>query len=127
MEGNLRKITKSDFLQHNGENGNDLWVLVHGKVINMAGFKHPGGSQVLTDDHDEDKGDEFDSIHSPAAINEMKNRVIGVLVDDEKPVDVKTHKKTDGDKVEEKSRDNTFMIFIPIFIVLGIVYWFYSK
>jgi cytochrome b involved in lipid metabolism len=130
MENNLRKIKRSEFQKNNGEEGKDLWVLVNGKVINMQGFKHPGGSIVLTDDHDEDKGDEFDSIHSPAAVQEMKNRIIGVLVEDdvEEPRKLQ-HKKTDGDIVEANSTTNARFLFIiiPIFIVFGLVFWQFSK
>jgi cytochrome b involved in lipid metabolism len=124
MEGNLRRIPKSEFLRNNGENCNDLWVLVHGKVINMKGFKHPGGLQTLMDDHDLDRGEEYDSIHSPAAISEMKSRIIGVIDDEEKSDnDVKTHKKTDSDKLQPQTENNNlWILLLVICAIVTLVY-----
>lgn len=79
----FRDITMSELLQNNGEDGNRLWVMIHGYIYDLTDFNHPGGKEVLENDNleeYEDKGDEFDSIHSPEAKKLMKKYRIGKLV-----------------------------------------------
>ena len=72
MEAELRKVTRSEFIKNNGEDGNDLWVLINGKVYDVTNFKHPGGKEILMDDHGDDRYEEFESIHSAGAKKELK-------------------------------------------------------
>lgn len=89
------EITREELLLNNGEDGNKLWVLIDGKVYDLTKFKHPGGRDVLLEELGEDRKDEFESIHSPAAKQEMKQYCVGVLK--EEPKQNPDYKKTDGD------------------------------
>ena len=86
MESSLREITMEELTKNNGDNA-DLWVLIHNKIYDLTNFKHPGGKEILMDPIGEDRGDEFDSIHSPNVKDEMKKYLIGQLkVEKEKKV-----------------------------------------
>ena len=73
-----RHISRSELLENDGQDGKKLWVLIHGKVYDVTNFKHPGGKEILMDEIGEDRGDEFESIHSPAAKRDMPKYLIGI-------------------------------------------------
>lgn len=126
MEG--KAITLKELEENNGEDGNKLWVLIGGKVYDCTNFKHPGGKEILMDPIGEDREDEFNSIHSPAAKEEMGKYYIGYLKEEEKKsID---HKKTDGDYSAKGSHDssNTAVIFIMLLVVFfGIIFYLYKS
>jgi len=114
-------ITQADLDKNNGEEGRPLWVLIHGKVYDMTTFKHPGGRDILLEEHGLDRGDEFDSIHSPAAREEMKKHCIGELYQEikEGEKNVKKHKKTDGDSTQQGGSQAMYLIPLLIIFVIG--------
>src|SRR6185437_8772181 len=116
-----RKITLEELKAQDGVDGHDLWVLIHGKVYDMTKFKHPGGKDILMDEIGEDREDEFDSIHSPAAKAEMKKLYIGDFFKEEKKANNTKHKKTDGDVTNpnEKGSTNTIIISLLLIFIFG--------
>jgi cytochrome b involved in lipid metabolism len=115
MESSLREITMEELVKNDGVNG-DLWVLIHNKIYDMTKFKHPGGKEILMDPIGEDRGDDFDSIHSPAVKDEMKKYLIGRLKVVEKQG--KTDKKTD-DIVKPKSDQTSIgTIIAAVFLLI---------
>ena len=70
----LIKVEANDIFKNNGEEGKPLWTVIHSKVYDITEFNHPGGKDVFIvgDEDDMDKGDEFDSIHGPAAKKQAK-------------------------------------------------------
>ena len=130
MENSTRKIKMNEFKQNNGEDGNRLWVLIENKVYDLTDFSHPGGNEILMDDHGSDRLDEFESIHSPAAKKQMIKYLIGTIdlskdTETEEKNNVKfTDKKTDEVKTS-KGSSNSFIVLLPIlFIVAFIIYKF---
>jgi cytochrome b involved in lipid metabolism len=124
-----KEITMEEFLINNGEDDNRMWTLVDGKIYDLTDFDHPGGREILQDDHDQDRGDEFKSIHSPAAKNLMKKYFIGVLKKEEK-ADPAKYKKDDGDVKEgsannkSNSQGSTSLVFyaVPILLLLVVIF-----
>jgi cytochrome b involved in lipid metabolism len=118
------KIKMSEFKQNNGEVGNKLWVLIDNKVYDLTEFGHPGGNEILMDDHGIDRLDEFESIHSPAAKKQMVKFLIGEIdmskdegdVEDKKTKQIHTDKKIDEIKIE-----NSYNGFLFVILVLAIV------
>lgn len=124
-----RKIKMSEFKQNNGENGNRLWVLIDNKVYDLTDFSHPGGNEILMDDHGSDRIDEFESIHSPAAKRQMVKFLIGeietsqnegAVQDKNETKQAYTDKKTDEVKIGESSSSALFAV-IPILVVVAFV------
>lgn len=121
-----RKIKMSEFKQNNGENGNRLWVLIENKVYEVTDFSHPGGNEILMDEHGTDRFDEFESIHSPAAKKQMIKFLIGEIdlakdtaVEDKKDTKQSfTDKKTDEVKVGESSSSSGFLVVVPIMVIV---------
>jgi len=136
METSYRKIKMSEFKKNNGEDGNKLWVLIDNKVYDVTDFSHPGGNEILMDDHGSDRFDEFESIHSPAAKKQMAKYLIGEIdSSNDGENDKKENKKINNDKKndefrsekDKKSGDSSsnLIVFIPIlFIVVFLVYKF---
>ena len=63
----------------------DLWMTIHGKVYDLSSFldQHPGSPRVLLDVGGEDASDEFDAAdHSPLALEQMQQFLIGELITD---------------------------------------------
>jgi cytochrome b involved in lipid metabolism len=126
MENFQREITLEELKLNDGEN-RDLWVLIHDKVYDLTNFKHPGGKEILMDPIGEDRGDEFDSIHSPAVKEEMKKYFIGRL---KKEVKEKTSDKKydDADRSEkiktQSSGVSVILVLILLLVVAFIVYKF---
>jgi cytochrome b involved in lipid metabolism len=123
MESTLQKIPRQEFLKNNGEGNNKLWVLIHGHVYDVSNFKHPGGREILLDEHGEDRGDEFDSIHSASAKKDLKQRLIGILVEDEKPKQIESKLKKTDDEIKTKETSISNLI-LPFILVGLIVFWF---
>lgn len=125
-----RKIKMSDFKQNNGENGNRLWVLIDNKVYDLTDFSHPGGNEILMDDHGSDRFDEFESIHSPAAKKQMVKYLIGEIdlsKDDgevkhkKETTQVYTDKKTDEVVATYSSSSTGFLVLVFISIIVAFV------
>ncbi len=122
MESSLREITMEELTKNNGDNA-DLWVLIHNKIYDLTNFKHPGGKEILMDPIGEDRGDEFDSIHSPNVKDEMKKYLIGQLkVEKEKKSDKKNDDYDGKVKTGENSGINPVLVAIVLIIVALIVY-----
>ena len=126
MENFQREITLEELKKNDGENG-DLWVLIHNKIYDMTKFKHPGGKEILMDPIGEDRGDEFDSIHSPAVKDEMKKYFIGRLKEEVK--ERKSDKKNDDHDASEKTKSQSsglspVIIIVLLFVVALVVYKF---
>lgn len=119
-----KAITKKELQNHNGENGKPLWVLIHNDVYDLTKFEHPGGPDALVDEHGEDRGGEFDSIHSPATKSTMHQYKIGYLVEDPVPKQNVDYKKTDGDtnsSVNNKNQQMNPAMYVMIALVAVIV------
>lgn len=128
---NSRKIKMSEFKQNNGENGNKLWVLIDNKVYDLTDFSHPGGNEILMDDHGIDRLDEFESIHSPAAKKQMVKFLIGEIdlskdgdVQDKKVKEIHTDKKTDEIKVGDSGSSGLLLYIFLLALVAFVVYKF---
>lgn len=124
----LREISMDELKQNNGEDGNKLWVLIAGNIYDVTNFKHPGGKEILLDEHGQDREDEFESIHSPATKTEMKKYLIGTLKVEKTAAD---HKKTDGDNVKTKNQGNEQAAVVPVIIlmvvVIGVFYYLFKN
>lgn len=122
----LRKITLTELEKNDGENDNRLWVLIHGKIYDLTDFCHPGGKEILKDDHGDDRADEFDSIHSPEAQKDMKNYCIGELDQDEEKDEDSNNKKTNGEAFKTGSSSSSILKILPIIIISAAIV-FYLK
>ncbi len=127
MESNLRKITQKELLKNNGEYGNNLWILIHGHIYDVTDFKHPGGRDNLLDDHGEDRGEEFDSIHSASAKRDLKQKLIGKLVEDEPKPKEQIVSKKDDDEIKVKQTSITTILIPFAIIALIILYYIFNK
>lgn len=112
-------ITKSELVQNNGENGNRLWVLIDGKVYDVTDFSHPGGSEILMEDQENDRFDEFESIHSPAAKRQMSQYLIGTIEGEERPIGTK-EVTTEEYKVPESSGNSIVYLAFLILLIAGV-------
>jgi cytochrome b involved in lipid metabolism len=122
MESTLAKITRQQLLKNNGEGNNKLWVLIHDHIYDATNFKHPGGRDILLEDHGDDRGEEFDSIHSSAARKELKQRLIGKLFEDEKPKPNENENKKHDNEIKTKETSISNLI-LPFILILLIVFW----
>lgn len=111
MADNEKEITIDQVALNNGQDGNKLWIVINNKVYDVTDFKHPGGKEVLEDEHGEDRWEEFKSIHSKAAKEQMNEFQIGVLKGTPKDVA----------KSEGQTESNSLYTVIP-FVVLIIAY-----
>jgi len=124
MECTTRKIKMSEFKKNNGEDGNKLWVLIDNKVYDLTDFSHPGGNEILMDEHGTDRIDEFESIHSPAAKKQMTKYLIGEIdLSKEGGSEGENNNKTYTDKKTDKivTKNETsfnYMIFLPILLII---------
>lgn len=123
MESSLRDITMEELQKNDGEN-RDLWVLIHDKVYDLTKFKHPGGKEILMDPIGEDRGDEFDSIHSPNVKDEMKKYLIGHLKEDkEKKSDKKNDDISTSVNNKAESGINPVLAIVLLIVVAVVVYF----
>jgi len=116
---NLKIITLEEIKQNDGGSGKRLWVLIDGLVYDLTDFKHPGGREALTDEHGEDRADEFDSIHSKAAKEQRKEFLIGKLKEDENSI--KNKKSKSGN-----DENNTLITIIALVVLVVGVYIAFS-
>ena len=126
METFQREITLEELKLNDGEN-RDLWVLIHDKVYDLTNFKHPGGKEILMDPIGEDRGDEFDSIHSPAVKEEMRKYFIGRLKKEvkEKTSDKKNDDADGSEKIKSQSSGLSVVLVLALLLVVAfIVYKF---
>ena len=123
MTTSLRKIKMSELVKNNGEDGNRLWVLIENKIYDVTDFSHPGGNEILMDEHGTDRIDEFESIHSPAAKKKMKNFVIGELDTSVESSGTVTDKKTDEMKTVYKNTSSYFGYLLIFVFVLALLVW----
>jgi cytochrome b involved in lipid metabolism len=124
MDNSTNEYTREEISIHDGSNGT-LWVIIHGKVYDMSTFKHPGGKEILMDEIGEDRGDEFDSIHSPAAKQQMEQFLIGTLKE-EPTKNSSNYKKTDGDAGKYDNSSNPLVTAVLIVIgllILGFIFY----
>jgi len=117
MENFQREINLEELKLNDGEN-RDLWVLIHDKVYDLTNFKHPGGKEILMDPIGEDRGDEFDSIHSPAVKDEMKKYFIGRL---KKEVKEKTSDKKNDDSSDRNEKNKNQSSGLSVIFVLALL------
>ncbi len=113
--GDDRIINRNELVQNDGEDGNHLYVLIEDKVYDLTDFKHPGGKEILMDDIGVDRFEEFDSIHSPGAKQDMVKYLIGNFKED-----TVTDKKTDNVQTKKSNGANP-LPFVIILLVLGII------
>ena len=132
-EVNLREITREEVLKHDGLNNSRLWIIINGNVYDVTTFKHPGGREALEDDHGDDRGDEFDSIHSDQARKDAKKYLIGVLKKEIPTPKGDSPKKNQGD-ISSENKSNTSVdcknqqksILLP-FIIIILAYFILFK
>ena len=108
-------ITLEEFKKNNGEDGNKLWILIEGKVYDVTEFDHPGGKEILMEDQESDRFDEFESIHSPGAKRQMKKYLIGNIEGNKE--NVKEVEKEGN--IKEKKGSNMSLIFALIFLLIS--------
>jgi cytochrome b involved in lipid metabolism len=102
---NDKIITEEELLKNDGKDGKPHWVLIHGNVYDMTNFDHPGGVEVLENEDPtkmDDKGNEFEGIHSTEAKNMMKNMKIGRIV-----INNNTNNNTQKDNSKSNSDQNS--------------------
>ena len=112
-------INQAELVKNNGENDNKLWVLIDGKVYDMTEFNHPGGKEILMEDQENDRFDEFESIHSPAAKRQMEKYLIGTIEGFE---DKKTEAPQDWLIKEKatKQASNNFVLIGIVFLLIAV-------
>lgn len=127
----VRKITKDELLKNNGEDGNKLWILMAGKVYDVTDFSHPGGTEILMDEHGNDRFHEFDSLHSAAAKRQLSQLYLGDYLESE-PGD-NDNAKTNKSKgktttsIKNENSNSTLLIALAIFVIAFVVFKFVSK
>ncbi len=114
----LKEYTLEEIKQNNGENGKPLWIILKGNIYDVTNFKHPGGKEVLTDDHGDDRWDEFNSIHSKGAKEQAKDYLIGKLVQNESNSTIK-NKDDKTNKSDKKEKEEYNKAIVPIIILLA--------
>ena len=123
-EKQLINVTIDDMIRNDGTKGKPLWTVIHNKVYDITHFNHPGGKDVFVfaDEDDMDKGDEFDSIHGPAAKKQAEKYLIGKLVANDKSKD-EDKSKARAKKVEfnNSTTNFNFIIYITLFVILVII------
>lgn len=83
VEKELKNYTLEQVKENNGMDNKPLWIIINGEVYDVTEFSHPGGKSALTDDHGEDRYDDFESIHSKGAKKDSLKYKIGKLILDE--------------------------------------------
>jgi len=121
VEKELKQYTIEQIKQNDGKNDRPLWVIIHNKIYDVTSFNHPGGSEALKDDHGEDRGEEFDSIHSKTAKNDKEKYFIGILKKEEEGKENKVNKNDEKDNKKQQKGGNMrmpllMMLFAYIFI-----------
>lgn len=112
---NLKEISLEEIKQNDGKDGKPLWIIINSKIYDVSSFKHPGGREALTDDHGEDRHEEFESIHSKAAKEQTKNYLIGKLKEDP---DEKNNKASKNGRLAKEKAGGINMI-LPISILIA--------
>lgn len=108
--------------ENDGKNGRRLWILINNHIYDVTEFSHPGGKEVLQDDHDIDRTEEFNSIHSKKAKELAETFKIGVL-----KVEVEEKNKEKVGKVEkEKEIQQKRGVLLP-FIGIILSYFVFYK
>ena len=121
MTSNNKIITLEELKQNNGEDGNRLWVLIDGSIYDLTEFNHPGGKEILMEDQENDRFDEFESIHSPAAKRQMGKFLIGKI--DTAKEKVKEETKTGIDTNKTQSSNIIYLMgLIFLLIAAAVVY-----
>lgn len=124
----LLKITQEEVSKNDGMNDNRLWIIINNKIYDVTDFKHPGGREALEDDHGEDRGDEFYSIHSEQAIKDSEKYLIGELVNknnlnkDLDNTNLNYKDKDDDDKIVKNKKRSVLMPLIIIVIMYFVVF-----
>lgn len=116
-----RIITKSELVKNNGEEGNKLWVLIDGKVYDVTGFNHPGGIEILMEDQENDRFDEFESIHSPAAKRQMTKYLIGTIEGAEVTENIVNEKPLEGQKAVSQGVNPLLIMGIVVLLIAAAV------
>ena len=116
-----RVITQSELIENNGEDNNKLWVLIDGNVYDVTGFNHPGGQEILMEDQENDRFDEFESIHSPAAKRQLTKYHIGKIEGQEEGALLeKDEKVEEGAAVAKKEGGlNPIMLVGVVFLLIA--------
>ena len=119
-----RVITKPELIENNGEDDNKLWVLIDGKVYDVTGFNHPGGQEILMEDQENDRFDEFESIHSPAAKRQLTNHLIGKIEGAEENVsnDKNISERVSAEKKEGGASPIVLVGVVFLLIAVAVVY-----
>ena len=117
----IKKITKSELIENNGEEGKKLWVLIDGKVYDVTDFNHPGGNEILMEDQENDRFDEFESIHSPAAKKQMSKFLIGKI---DGAVENKQDENAPVSNKVAKQGNNVYFILAIMIMFVGVYFGF---
>lgn len=100
--------------ENDGKNGRKLWILINNYIYDVTEFSHPGGKEVLQDDHEIDRTEEFNSIHSKKAKELAEKFKIGAL-----KVEVEEKKVVEKGEKEEVPRQKGGVLLPFIGIILS--------
>ncbi|XP_014230903.1 cytochrome b5-like [Trichogramma pretiosum] len=117
-----RKYAVSEVTKHN--NGNDLWIALHGKVYDITKFlkEHPGGEEVLLNLAGADATKCFDEVgHSQEAIQLKDTFEIGQLEGTFEAEGAAAGPSIDDDDWEYEEPKKESSPFLPVFIGLGVL------
>jgi hypothetical protein len=69
----MRRISRAELSNHRG----DCWIAIRGVVYDVSHFSHPGGPNPIRNCAGTDATAVFDSIHSPDALDQISDMVVG--------------------------------------------------
>jgi cytochrome b involved in lipid metabolism len=119
MSSNNKIFTLEELKQNNGENGNKLWVLIDEKIYDVTEFNHPGGKEILMEDQENDRFDEFESIHSPAAKRQMEKYFIGTINSAKDKLKDTSYVETQLGDIDKKQSSNIVYLLGLIFLLIA--------
>ncbi|CAG7848297.1 SubName: Full=Probable cytochrome b5 {ECO:0000313/EMBL:CCA73418.1} [Serendipita indica DSM 11827] len=112
-----KTVTFEEFQAH--QQRENLWILLHGKVYDVAKFldEHPGGEEVIVAEAGKDATESFEDVgHSDEARDLLKGMLVGTFAGSEKlkSAPVPTHTPGSTPKVVNNSGPGTVAFLVPL-------------
>ncbi|KAG5312145.1 PREDICTED: cytochrome b5-like isoform X1 [Acromyrmex echinatior] len=118
-------FTRAEVEKHS-ETSKDTWIIIHNNVYNVTSFlnEHPGGEEVLLEQHGQDATEAFEDIgHSTDARQMMESYKIGELVEAERMEDSGKRIRDWSNKNEDSSSSWwSWLIPIALGVLATIIY-----
>lgn len=126
-ESTLPEYSIEQVKENDGVNGRKLWVIINGYVHDLTDFKHPGGREALLDDFGEDRGEDFNSIHSAQAKKDSIKYRVGKLKTEEKAKNDKAaNSKPNSSNSNAEQEQVQRSVWGPILIIVACYFIFFK-